>query len=282
LAVVVLLARNRPWRANDDDLDLVNQFGRAAAFAWERTSREEADRERLRAAARAQQLAVAGQVAAAMAHEVRNPLTAIRSSVQYVMESPSSAPDTRELLEQVIEEVDRINRTISGMLGFSRPPEAEFADLDFMEVAEAALSLVEPHVAHHRIILARELDGPPLPIRGDSHQLRQVLLNVLLNGCQATPIGGRLTVSRVPLVASAQMTQAPSHCCVTVADSGCGIPAELLETVFDPFFTTKPQGSGLGLAICRAIMERHGGTVRLESRLGQGTVVFLTLPLRGV
>jgi signal transduction histidine kinase len=280
LAIVLLICRDGAWRGSGDDLELLNLCAKAAALAWDRTRREEIERDRMRASARAQQLAVAGQVAAAMAHEVRNPLTAIRSSVQYVMESRAAEPDTRELLEQVIAEVDRINRTISGVLGFSRPPQDEFVDLDFVEVVQDAMSLVEPYVVHHHIKLERSLDGPPLPIRGDSHQLRQVLLNLLLNACQATSMGGLLTVSRQPSTGMAPLEHGAMHACVTITDSGCGIPAEHLEAVFDPFFTTKAQGSGLGLSICRSIMERHRGAVRLESCVGQGTVASVTLPLR--
>jgi len=276
VAFIVLSTVDPQWRATSALVARLDACGRQAAMVAESVAVHYHERLRLEAASRAQQLAVAGQLAAAVAHEVRNPLTTIRSSVQFVLESPTAWTNKTELLRQVMSEVDRINRSISGVLGLNRPQALALADLDLAELVEASLALFQPYFNHHCLTLDRRHDDGPLPVRGDPGQLRQVLLNVLLNACQATPDGGRLAVR---FGRTTGPGGAPAAA-VQIVDSGPGIPADHLARIFEPFFTTKVNGTGLGLSICLDIMSRHHGSIRLDSQVGDGTTVHLTLPLR--
>jgi signal transduction histidine kinase len=277
LAFVVLASGAGKWRPEASVVPLLGRCGRHAATVAEGVSRQHAERERLRAASRSQQLAVAGQVAAAVAHEVRNPLTTIRSSVQYVIDSPAEWRNKADMLRVVIAEVDRINRAVSGVLGLSRPHEAALVDLDAAQVAEDAVAAMRPYLDHHRLVLDWQGGTRPLPVRGEADQLRQVFLNVLLNACQATPDGGCIAVSW-----NVVSNDSGSLAAITICDTGCGMAPEQLKQAFEPFFTTRMNGTGLGLPICQGIMSRHGGSIRLQSEVGHGTTTVLTLPLRSM
>ena len=282
-AMVLLGAGNRLWWLKPGLVPFLLACSRHVAVALERAAAEQADRERLEAAARAQRLAVAGQLAAAVAHEVRNPLTTIRSSVQHVMESSSEWSNKSALLAQVIAEVDRINRTVSGMLGLSRPQPLELSEVELKAIVEEAVAFIRPHVQHHRLNLELASDDRLFPVRVDVGQFRQVLLNVLLNACEATPPGGSISVSSSVSMGSETQGQAEtSRVTITIRDTGSGITSAALARVFEPFFTTKSTGSGLGLPISLEIMRRHGGDLSLESHVGNGTSVLITMPLRVV
>jgi signal transduction histidine kinase len=283
LGVLLLSDRRATWSlpAEVSD-DLLTAYGLHAAAARERLARAHREREKQRSTLRAQQLAVAGQLAASVAHEVRNPLTAIRSSVQHVLESSPVGPERDSLLQQVIDEVDRINRTITGMLTLSRPVTLALVDLDFVELAEQSVHLMQAHVHERHVILDRDLAHRPLPVHADEDELRQVILNVLLNACQAVPDAGRIAIrsdigdpSRHP-----GRQDAEPMATITITDTGPGMSAADLRRVFDPFFTTKPTGSGLGLPVCLGIMTRHHGQITIHSEVGTGTTVRLSLPLR--
>jgi len=278
-AIVLLSVFETPPLSPAWDPGFLNTCARQAAVACERVSREQEERAQLEAASRAQQLAVAGQLAAAMAHEVRNPLTAIRSSVQYVMESEAHWPGKLDLLRQVLDEVDRINRTISGVLGLSRPSDVAFANVDLLHIVEQTLVLFTPYFDHRHLVVERRMALEPVTVSGESGEIRQVLLNVLLNACQATPDGGRITIAITTDAAIGGADGDVRRVVVSIADSGSGMTEAQLAKVFDPFFTTKETGTGLGLPICRQIMTRHGGDIRLDSALGRGTTAVLSWPL---
>lgn len=281
LLAIVLLAE--PWnggRPSRDDLDGLMTCCRQTALAAESLAVRQVERERRDAAARAEQLIVAGQLAASIAHEVRNPLAAIRSSVQYVADSQAPWPQKRELLSSVLSEVDRIDRTIAGILGLSRPRHLDLVDLDFVDVIEQSLVLIHPYCTQLGLQLETHLERRPLPIRGDDKELRQVLLNVLLNACQATAPGGTITISSDVRRPGLEQTDAKPMALASIADTGRGMNATELARAFDPFFTTREGGTGLGLPVCLEIMTRHHGAIRLESQPGAGTTALLTLPLR--
>ena len=258
-----------------DRLDLLQQCCDRATAVWDRALQAQAERERQQAQSRAQQLAAAGQLAAAMAHEIRNPLAAIRSGVQFVAASESAAAEEREVLAEIVAEVDRINRSISNVLSFSRPRELSLAELDVRSIVQQALTLLGPYCRHHQIDLACDAPGTPVMATADPSEVQQVLLNILLNACQASPDGGRVDLS-VAAVPGLGGRAAEVH--VVVADTGRGMTEAELARAFEPFFTTKANGTGLGLAICRQVMARHGGDIRLSSAPGRGTTATLVFP----
>jgi len=279
LVGIMLLADPNPnWHASADDLDFLATCGRQAALACESAALQRAERERLRAAGRAQQLAVAGQLAAAVAHEVRNPLHIIRSSVQYALALRDPAKRD-ELLQTVIDEADRIEHTISGLLSLSRPHELALTEIDLIDVAERSVRLVEPYAESARVSVACQFECRPLPILGDPNELGQVFVNVMLNACQAMPQGGRMNLLSTLESDGVSDPDFPLGI-VQVRDNGPGIDRVQLNRVFDPFFTTKPGGTGLGLPICLDIMTRHQGRIHVDSQVGHGTTVSIGVPLR--
>jgi signal transduction histidine kinase len=222
---------------------------------------------------RAERLSALGELSAALAHEIRNPLCSIRGTAEILRED--FRPDDRkyEFLEILLKETDRLNRVVEDFLGLARPVEVEQKSCDIMtELREvAALASGEALARGVRLVLLeRELP----PVRGDREKLRQVFLNLILNGVQATPRGGSLTISAdLP----ANREDSPAVVELVFADTGQGIPAEIMPHIFKPFFTTKDGGTGLGLAIAQKIIESHGGGIAVKSEPGKGTTFTVRL-----
>ena len=220
---------------------------------------------------RAERLAVAGELAAGAAHEIRNPLTAIRSTIQYLHETLPADHPGRDDASGLLEEVDRINEIVEGLLSFARPREAVFVPLDAAEVLRQSLGLVAGRARKQGLEVATEIAGA-VPLVGDESLLKQLFLNLLLNAIQAMPDGGTLTVraSALPWARGRARGAAPETggALIEIADTGPGIPEDVLDKVFDPFFTTKASGTGLGLSICYGIAERHRGEIELLSPAG--------------
>lgn len=228
-------------------------------------------RERFRRMLRADKLATIGELAAGTAHEIRNPLTAIKSSLQY-LESKSQDETAKKLLGTALEETGRIEEILSGLLSFSRPTEIKRERHDLLESLEEGLDLISFQARKQKVAIVKEFPPPPLPINGDRSQLKQLFLNLLLNSLQAMPLGGELKLEVSPADGR--------NVLVTVTDTGEGIPEENLDRVFDPFFTTKKGGTGLGLSICYGIVRSHEGNIEVRSRPGCGTTVLTKLPLK--
>ncbi|OGD17755.1 MAG: hypothetical protein A2W03_11815 [Candidatus Aminicenantes bacterium RBG_16_63_16] len=228
-------------------------------------------RERFRRMLRADKLATIGELAAGAAHEIRNPLTAIKSSLQY-LEGKSQDETARKLLGTALEETGRIEEILSGLLSFSRPSEIKKERHDLLESLDESLDLIAYQARKQKVRIAKELPQSPLYINGDKSQLKQLFLNLFLNSLQAMPQGGELKLEAGPADGKDVL--------VTVTDTGEGIPEENLDRVFDPFFTTKKGGTGLGLSICYGIVRSHEGNIEVRSQPGRGTTVLTKLPLK--
>lgn len=178
-----------------------------------------------------------------------------------------------EFFEILMKESDRLNRVVEDFLRLARPQPTVFADCDVREELGNVLTLVSTDAKNRGVRL--ELEAPSLPIvRGDCEKLRQAFLNLVLNGLQATPRGGSMTIS-ASVVAQ---ENGPNLVEIVFADTGAGIPAEVADKVFEPFFTTKAGGTGLGLVITRKIVESHGGTIQVDSQRSGGAVFRIRLP----
>ncbi len=228
-------------------------------------------RERFRRMLRADKLATIGELAAGAAHEIRNPLTAIKSSLQY-LESKSQEETARKLLGTALEETGRIEEILSGLLSFSRPSDIKKERHDLLESLDESLDLIAFQARKQKVRVVREFPQFPLYINGDKSQLKQLFLNLLLNSLQAMSQGGELKLEVSPADGT--------NVLVTVTDTGEGIPEENLDRVFDPFFTTKKGGTGLGLSICYGIVRSHDGNIQVRSQPGRGTTVLTKLPLK--
>jgi PAS domain S-box-containing protein len=235
----------------------------------------------------AEKLAVVGQLAAGIAHQIGTPLNVISGSAEYLMMEWGGEGSRPQELEIIIAQTDRITKLIRQLLNFARPARMELQPLDPNDLLHAVLSLTEHQIAKEQIEVQVTLQPDLPPIVGDVNQLEQALLNIVINAWHAMPDGGRLTLgTRVVRPADRQRRvgrAAHLGIEITVADTGTGIAPEHMPRIFDPFFSTKGvgKGTGLGLAISRRIVEDHHGTIEVESRLGIGTTFVIWLPAGG-
>ncbi|MBI5594864.1 MAG: HAMP domain-containing protein [Elusimicrobia bacterium] len=239
----------------------------ASELARERAESVELHRKEL---AHLDRLATLGELAAQLAHEVRNPLTGLSSALQVLERESAENPSRRGLIEKMLAQLQRMDRTMGDFLRYARLPEAAPRPVALKEALSRVLFLLGPRMRAQGVELALALPGELPLVQGDPGQLEQVFLNLALNAVQAMPGGGRLEIAGAVKDASTVV--------VTVADTGSGIAPEVLERIFEPFFTTKDGGSGLGLSITRQIAMAHGGELWLESEPGVGTTAHVRLP----
>ena len=209
-----------------------------------------------------------GEMAAVVAHEVKNPLAGIAGAIQVIAARlPEGAPE-RAVIQEILARIHALDATVEDLLLFARPRPPRPSPLSSASLVEATVSLLarDPQAAGVQVESAVE----DVALWGDPEMLKAVLLNVLLNGAQAMGGQGLIRLSS---------RLADGTCELMVADAGPGIPPDQRERVFEPFVTTKHRGTGLGLAIARRVMEAHGGSIRLECPEGGGTLVTLALPL---
>jgi len=220
---------------------------------------------------RAEHLATLGELAAGLAHEIRNPLAGIAGVIEIIgRDLPETSP-SREVLKEVQQEVLHIKKILSDLLEYARPKMPSFRTEDLNVTAERAVSLARQQIRSQPIeIILTKAEGLA-PMEHDSAQIQQVLLNLLLNAIQAIPGQGAV---RVAVESRDDFAQ------VIVADNGRGIAPEHLPNLFRPFFTTKGQGTGLGLSLARRIAEAHGGRIEVASTVGVGSTFTVWLPLR--
>jgi signal transduction histidine kinase len=221
-----------------------------------------------------EKMASLGLLAAGVAHEVNTPLTGISSFTQMLLEGADPDDPRTVLLEKIERQTFRAAKIVNGLLTLSRPGAAgsERMRVDLNDVISDVFSLLEHQFTANRIRVRRELSPTPVVVAGIEHQLQQVFLNLFLNARDAMPRGGWLTVT----------TRVEGNLVTAeVADTGSGIPPEHLARIYDPFFTTKAigRGTGLGLSISYGIVHEHGGAIRCESTVGQGTRFGVTLSL---
>jgi len=206
---------------------------------------------------RSEKLAAIGELAAGVAHEIRNPLSSIRGFAQFLRHSLQDKPQEKEYAETMVTEVDRINRVVTDLLTFARPTAVDISPTDITELVEHAVRLVEADAKSRQVnIRTRISDLSRLPI--DGNQITQALLNLLLNALQAVPPGGHIEVG-------AELDAPASRLHLWVKDDGPGIPDDKIEKIFEPFYTTHDKGTGLGLAIVHKIAENHNGEIRVVS-----------------
>jgi two-component system nitrogen regulation sensor histidine kinase GlnL len=233
---------------------------------------------------RGEKLSAAGRMAMGLAHEIRNPLGAIRGAVQLLRRELGDDGRWREHLDVLVKEVDRVNRILELLLDLGRPVQLRLAPLNVHQLLERVALLSDEMAASRKVAIVRRYDPSLPPILGDEDRLMQVFHNLVRNAIEAMPGGGRLTLTtrvsmnqlfaRVDLGAGAR-----SMVEVQVSDGGEGIPKASLPKIFDPFFTTKARGLGLGLALCHRILEEHKGAIHVESESGKGTTVICFLPI---
>ncbi|HEY8449035.1 MAG TPA: ATP-binding protein, partial [Bacillota bacterium] len=241
----------------------------AVGIAWDVTHIHRLEQQ----AREAERMAAIGQLAAGAAHEIRNPLTAIKGFVQ-LFQRRARAGEEGEAWNVVLAEIERIERLLRDLLLMAKPQQPERAPCDLNLLVERVLLLLEAQARECGVTIETALE-PGLPVLvADGQQLRQVLYNLVLNAIEAMPDGGRLRVETALAGDGRQVV-------LQVRDTGVGIEPDHLDRVAEPFFTTKAHGTGLGLAVVRSIVNNHGGTIECESQPGRGTTFIVRLPLDG-
>ena len=239
------------------------------------------ERERLR-----DRLAALGEMAAAIAHEVKNPLAGIEVMAGLLKRQLLDNEDAQSILKDIIKEAKMANAIVVEVLDFVRPIRLQVEDIRLEEVLHDAVAMAESHRDRGQIEVSISLPADLPGIQGDPHQLRQIFTNLLTNAFEAMNGTGQVNISGVVLPAEEEVAvgsdvKAVPMIQVAVSDSGPGVPAEVMDKMFSPFFTTKPQGSGLGLAIVRKIVDAHDGRIDVSAGPHGGARFRITLPVTG-
>ena len=260
---------------------------------------------------KAERLSTLGEMAAVLAHEIRNPLGSIRGTAEILRDDYRPGDPKHEFIEIQIKETERLNHVVEDFLRMARPQSGEMRNCSLREELETIVTLTANDARQRGIRLSFELPADDLTITGDGEKLRQAFLNIVINALQATPGGGSVTISThknsLPpggggsgrggsskLAEDSLLPPPPAptplgplcpsrkgedtYCEIRFRDTGPGIDNDTLGRIFEPFFTTKPDGTGLGLAVTKKIIEAHSGTLTVESEIGKGTTVVVRLP----
>jgi signal transduction histidine kinase len=240
---------------------------------------QEVERERLR-----DRLAALGEMAAAIAHEVKNPLAGIEVMAGILKRQLPASEDAQNILADIIKEAKMANAIVLEVLEFVRPIRLQVEHIALADVVRDAISMANSLVPKGDVEVSVALAPEIHPIQGDPHQLRQLFTNLLTNAFEALSGSGEVQIQAVALAIEEDLVPgvdpAGPMIQVTVSDSGPGVPPEVMDRIFSPFFTTKPQGSGLGLAIVRKIIDAHDGRIDIGARQGGGTTFRVTLPVK--
>jgi len=258
-----------------EDIELLSTLANQMAIAIENARLYEDLKRSKSYIRRADRLASLGTLSAGLAHEIRNPLVAIKTFTQLLPERLNDEEFLNKFVGIASGEVDRIALLINELLDFARPSEPKLEYEDINSVLDGIILLVSTETKRKQINIIKSYSENLPPVQIDREQIKQVFLNILLNAIEATPEDGSITVK----TRSFMKPGGEPYIQIEFTDTGCGIPSEKLEEIFNPFFTTKSAGSGLGLSISHQIVEDHKGYIHVESVLAKGSSFFINLPL---
>ena len=220
---------------------------------------------------RSEKLALAGLIAARVAHDIRNPLSSIKMQTQLLQARLNADPDDQATLAAVLHDINQVESVIRDLLELARPGELRLERASINDVISEALDQLAPQFRHRKIAIDRQLDASLPEVSLDRGRFKQAVLNVLINASEAMPIGGNIAV--------ASRLSTTSEVLVEICDDGVGVDAEIVSRVFDPFVSTKPDGVGLGLVNTKAVVEAHGGRITLSPRRPKGTCASIWIPI---
>jgi signal transduction histidine kinase len=215
-----------------------------------------------------EKLAVIGQMAAGIGHEIRNPLSSLKGFTQLQQER---YPNTNDFYPIMIQEIDRINSIVNDLMYLGKPKEIKFVKANIEEIVAYTLSITQQQAEKQGVTIETILEGPLPPLECDSHQLKQVFINLLKNAIESMPHGGKITI--IVKILDGKMVN------ISIQDEGCGITEDSIPNLGEPFFTTKTDGTGLGLMVSNQIVQDHQGEITIKSSVGKGTMVNVTVPI---
>jgi len=267
-------------RARLPGRDELGDLGRSLNSMIERldTTQREVERYHTEQLIRAERLASIGELAASVAHEIKNPLAGISGAVQVLAADFPDGDPRRGVSDQILRQIDRMDKTIRDLLSYAQPLKGEPSPLDLNETLDRACFIALPNPARSRVRVHREFAAGLPRTMADGKHLEQAFLNLILNAMQAMPEGGDLTL-RTALREETDAEGGRRLLEAAVADTGVGIPPQIREKIFSPFYTTRTQGTGLGLSITRKIIEQEGGTITVASEPGKGASFTVRIPV---
>ena len=224
---------------------------------------------------RVDRFATIGELAAGIAHEIKNPIAGIGGAIQVLTDELAPGDHRREIFAEILNQIDRIDQDVKDLLSYARTAKPTLAECDINKVVQQVLFLVRDRAAQQQVHVDVKFDESIPKIEIDDKQIQQVLVNLTLNGIQAMPEGGTLTLA----TGLHNNADGPQFVEIEVQDSGRGIPPEIMRKIFTPFFTTRHTGTGLGLPISQKIVHQHEGKIEVKSEAGQGTSFKILLPL---
>lgn len=264
----------------DDQVELLNIFASRAALAIanaevykkleEKNQQLKETQERL---VRSERLAVIGNMAAYIAHEIRNPLVTIGGFARAILRDYADHKGIKQNVEIVVEEVNRLEKILANIMDFSKPVEVVKVATQVNDLIESTCSLMEPYFKSGCIQLIKQLNATIPKIIVDPTQMKQVFLNLIKNAVESMPNGGKLTIETV---------MEDEQIKIDIADTGEGMTTDVMQNLFVPFFTTKVDGTGVGLAVSQKIIDDHNGFIKIKSALKEGTTISIYLPIKKV
>jgi len=226
---------------------------------------------------RSEKLAALGQMSAGLAHEIRNPLTAIKMLIFSLQKEATKDTKRVKDYQVILKEIERMENFLQNFLDFARPPTPNFDILKIDEVVKQATHLLSPQLTTGKVHLTQKLTVPNITVYGDEEQLQQVLVNIILNSIQSMPSGGELFITTTD---KSDLLQSNNTVQVLISDKGSGIPPEIMDTIFDPFVTGKDSGTGLGLSIAYQIIRNHNGWIEANNNVDSGATFKVYLPIK--
>jgi len=221
-------------------------------------------------------MALVGKLAAGVAHSIRNPLTSVKMRLFSLERHLELSSTQKEDLEVISEEIRHIDNIVRSFLEFSRPPKLQMQKTSLSDVVDSALTLLSHRLESYGVTVEVKRAERLPEIGGDPEQLKEVLVNLILNSCEAMVDGGKITIQE----GKGQVVPLGRVAFLKYSDNGPGVPASIRDKIFQPFYSTKEEGTGLGLSIASRIIQEHSGFIELTSREGEGAIFIITLPYR--
>jgi signal transduction histidine kinase len=218
----------------------------------------------------ADRLASAGEMAAGIAHEIKNPIAGVLGALQVFDSETPHDNDRKEIIAEMISQLERVDHTVNDLLSYARPTLPVFEQADVNELIKKTISLLSQQIKHKQIAITTYSTLGEMKIQADRKQIQQVIWNIMLNAVQAIDYKGTVMID---------VMETDIALCITIKDSGKGITSDQLANVFQPFFTSKHKGTGLGMTISKRIIEQHHGSIGIDSQVGKGTTVTISLPI---